>query len=209
MPVAIIVGIDGVGKSALIELIKGHNRNSYVKAHVVVRDPNVAKDSPGSTVLAAAEQIRQWGTFSRDNRLHLYDRFPFPDEYVYGPLFGGSAIREQDLDLWDCIMESHGVKFVYIRPEGWDPETSTNLEKYCARMADDPDPHVNVHNGNVAQKILERYENIRERSSVPWLLLNYKWFTSADAQRVFKWILQPRHRDVGVLSTKAEATSEC
>jgi len=206
--IAIIVGIDGVGKSALIQILC--ENNVAVWPHVVVRDPNVAKDAPGSTVLAAAEQIRQWGTYARENRLHLYDRFPFPDEYVYGPLFGGSAIREQDIDLWDSIIESHGVKFVYISPEGWAPnDVDRNLEKYCARMAGDPDPHVRVHRPHVAQGILDRYDYIRERSSVPWLLLNYKWFTSSDAQRVFKWIHQTRHRDVGVLSTKVEEMSEC
>lgn len=205
MPIAIFCGIDGVGKTPLIRLLEEHS-GTLVQAHVVVRDPNVAKSNPGSTILVAAEQIRQWGRMS-SNRLHLYDRFPFPDEFVYGPLFGGSAIRELDLDLWDSIMESHGVKFVYVQPEGWDKDR--NLEKYCARMASDPDPYVRVHNGNVAQGILERYESIRERSSVPWLLLSYKWFTSNDAQKVLKWLLQTRHRDVGVLSTKAEVLSEC
>jgi hypothetical protein len=146
---------------------------------------------------------------SQSNFLHLYDRFPYPDEFVYGPLFGGSAIRELDLDVWDSIVESHGIKFVYVQPEGWSAGKGGNLEKYCTRMAADLDPHVSVHNGNVAQGILERYDYIRERSSVPWLLLNYKWFTNSDASKVLKWIWQPRHRDVGVLSTNKGVLSEC
>lgn len=200
MTIAIFVGIDGVGKTSLIDLIVKNFPS--VKAHVVVSDPNVAKAQPGSTVRAAAEQIRQWGYMgSVMNEYHLYDRFPFPDEYVYGPLFGGSAIREQDLSLWDAIMVSHEVKFVYIRPE---TGPGGDLTPYCTRMSIDPDPYVRTHNGNVAQRILDRYEYLRERSSVPWLLLDYQWFELSQARFVFQWIASS---NANALSTKLEATS--
>lgn len=199
MTIAIFVGIDGVGKTSLIDLIVKNFPSTM--AHVVVPNPNVAKDQPGSTVQAAAEQIRKWGYMDGEYSHHLYDRFPFPDEYVYGPLFGESAIREQDLNLWDAIMVSHEVRFVYIRPEG---ALEGNLTPYCTRMSIDPDPFVRTHNGNVAQGILDRYEHLRERSSVPWLLLDYQWFELSHARFVYQWIASS---NASVLSTKLEATS--
>jgi hypothetical protein len=187
MAIVIVVGIDGVGKSPLIRLIE--ESSPLVKALVVApSDPNVAKDVPGSTLQIAAKQIRKWGSMSSEHSAYayyVYDRFPYPDEFVYGPLFGGSAIREQDLDLWDAICVSHGVRFIYVEPER---DAAGSLEPYCQRMTETPDPYVRTHNGNVAQGILDRYEAIRERSSVPWLRLQHTWFGKEDAKRVLRWL---------------------
>jgi hypothetical protein len=203
MGIVIVVGIDGVGKSPLIRLIE--TASPYYRALLVApTDPNVAKDKPGSTIRIAVEQIRQWGLMNgrsshSDATTHVYDRFPYPDEFVYGPLFGGSAIREQDLDVWDAICVSHGVKFVYIEPER---DAAGSLEPYCKRMTENPDPYVHTENGNVAQGLLERYEVVMGRSSVPWLRLQYKWFDVNDAKNI-DWVEHTPRGDARARSTAA------
>lgn len=173
MTIAIVVGIDGLGKTPLIELMKEVNPSIEVRKPIPAKNPEL---SLNMSLLEALKESRTWTPYLQDNRLLIYDRFPYPDAFVY------DKYSSPDWDLigrWDDLLLLHGVVLVYVQP--W------NRLVYLMTKAKDPDEHFDTHEDKVFDEIISRYEQILGNTSLKVIKVTtipYGQFSRKDAEEV-------------------------
>jgi hypothetical protein len=184
--IAVIVGLDGLGKTPLINLMR--REDPRVETHQLVPDPR--KVDPLSL---AAREVARWDSapLAYEDRILIYDRFPWPDDWVY------SLLRtDADADVWQGApgpkhqrlerrMQTLGVRFVFLEPPSW--------KAYIRKMVENPDPLVRT----VQLPLLRgRYTQWLERAqalNVRVMRVTARHFTSDDARTILNWISPDRN----------------
>lgn len=168
MTVLIIVGMDRTGKTPLVQLIKKGERRAVVKRIV---------DSPfdQDALSKAGLEVASWR--GDDKRLLVYDRFPYPDEFVYG-----KNLRRVDFPYWEQRMRATDadIRFVYCEPN--------NLTAFQRRVADDPDVHFDMTDMEVITEHSGKYKTWLTQCTFPILRLSCDTMFDAErARRVVAW----------------------
>jgi hypothetical protein len=174
MNIAIMVGIDGAGKTPLLGLIKKEDPT----IDIVRLIPDPTKLEPGEAVILALEEVRKWEQSKLSPRTVLYDRFPRPDDWVYRGIWGPNVdYSKLHLEL-DFRMSTLGVKLIYVEPK--------NMAAYYLRMLRNPDEYLGLYS---LPKILYRYRQFLKESTIyPRLKVKSDWFTERDARMVINFI---------------------
>lgn len=154
--VAIVVGADGLGKTPLVNLLchlASVVRGIPTESRVTVKDPH--KLAVGEAVQKAFEHVAQWKE-EPDDKLLIYDRFPYPDEWIYGPL-----LRRQNT-VWDweedfnfqrleALMQEYGkVVYVYVG--------AGTLEDYLEYTEGRPDEYLDMTDKDTVHHVLSSYQ---------------------------------------------------
>jgi hypothetical protein len=171
----IFVGIDGTGKTPLIQCVysafvkllstdRGSSSRRFKSVHKVQLVPNPFETTRENIITETNSTLRKWCTEDHSKHLWLYDRFPIPDEYVYGEM------SDQELDRW---VERIGVNalYVYLQP--------TNLDDYLKHKLSDPDPLYPVHERQFAEHVLSRYQQFFSVTYAPVITIGWHpgmWF---------------------------------
>jgi hypothetical protein len=163
--IIIMAGIDGLGKTALAGSMCRmctpiHNK--YAQRALLVRlVDNPHKLTRGEALITAARYTTSWDD-SRDGTLFVHDRFPVPDEFVYGT---GTQVEAR---TWLKFMTDYLVTFVYVYPR--------SLWTYMEHMERNPDAHYpTLHRSADAQKILVRYNAFWQLVPSALRVLYYPW----------------------------------
>jgi hypothetical protein len=176
--VVVFIGIDGTGKSNLIELVK------QIEPLVEVRRVRAAVNpfllSVGESTHILQTEIWSWTNESSEDKIILYDRLPLPDEFVYG-----NQMSQEDLAFYDHLCELAGVKFVYCQP--------ADAKDYRRAKAQEPDEFFATHTPLMYDLIMERYDYFLHHTKCPVLRMNHYedpslWYTEEDAAAVLKFI---------------------
>lgn len=137
--VVVFVGIDGTGKTPMINLIKGFRNAEYRR---VVDNPLIL--APDEAINVLTSELADWDTMPGEH-LVLYDRLPYPDEYVYG-----SDITEEQFAIFEEALSANAdVRYVYMHPY--------DAQHYRKLMADHPDEYFDTHNLETYHYLTERY----------------------------------------------------
>lgn len=151
----IVVGPDRIGKTPFIEIAQ------KLRPNWLFRRPPAADDPLGFSQQAKVEycldQIEDWGFQGglAEDKVIVYDRFPFPDEIVYGPIIGPEAQTSiwEPISAWADIhrylVESE-VLLLLIVPE------SSKVGDWISRLGTHPDELVN---SDQAIEVLNRYNS--------------------------------------------------
>ena len=114
MALVAIEGVDGLGKSALADILQRRATELGLVAEIVVPEPSKSFGNYPDAIGWGMKFLREY--VDNPARLTILDRFPVPSEYVYGR---PHQIQEQDDDylkiLRDLSYYSH-LRFVYIKP---------------------------------------------------------------------------------------------
>lgn len=169
----IFIGIDGTGKTPLIEEMKkavlfDDTALTLIQPafSVTVKQlvPDPFKYAPGKTIDVAIEEFEVWSsyqdTYVEKTELVLYDRFPIPDELVYGT----TELGVNEFNAIDKVVRENAA-FVYIEP--------IDGEEYRKLMAENPDPMFSTHELIEYDRIIRKYHNYLKKTGatvvkVPW-----------------------------------------
>ena len=190
--VGIVIGIDGLGKTPLLNLVEqvAKDQGVAVERRRLVDNPHELKE--GEAIQRAFREIESWGAGGENQpRLLLYDRFPYPDEWVYGPLMGR---KETVWDLsftfrrMDELLMEHGAKFLYISPPP-SPIGASPVESYL-HAVQEADEYVDNRDPDVVRHILDSYEFFLEYTQCQHARLYYRQFDEFIARTVLAWFLK-------------------
>jgi hypothetical protein len=145
--ILILAGIDGLGKTPLANLMRNEayyragGFQGRVQVRQVIKDPRSL--TRGLAQIHAARETRDWDNMRPDD-LYIYDRFPYPDEYVYGQM------TTAELMTWHKWIAQYNVKFVYVHP--------TDLVTYVKHQKEHPDLFLpQLVNPAFARALLDHY----------------------------------------------------
>jgi hypothetical protein len=191
--VGIVVGIDGLGKTPLIELMRQLDPSIEVRC-LIKPDEDPRRLRPKETLKRAFVEVAEWQRLGDDKTI-IYDRFPWPDEFVYG----GLAIDE--FEMFDFFFSNlpRPPRAIYIYPH--------SMPVYTTMMARCPDPYFSTHDPHVYGLIMQRYNFWREHTRIRIYSFATEWFTEFQARLALNYIC-----DDGLLSkgvpTLEPATTE-
>jgi hypothetical protein len=164
----LVVGIDRTGKTPLIRLMQ------RVDPQIVYRR---LVDTPQVEYSLSAAKY-EIGVWKRNRRLLVYDRFPYPDEFVYG-----SQLSRMGFPEWEAAIARCGtpVVAVYVEPH--------NLSAFRTRAAQDPDAHFDMTDMDIVLEHVGRYKTWLTQTAIPVLRMSCdKEFGISDAKQVLDWV---------------------
>jgi hypothetical protein len=171
MIVGIVVGIDRTGKTPLIRLMQEVDRS--ISRHRIVEDPDDQR-----AISKAEREVERWGI---DSGIWVYDRFPYPDEFVYG-----TNLKLSDFANWERKFEHSGatVKVIYVEPN--------NITLYQQRVAADPDEFFDMTDMNNIVEHMGRYKSWLVQTKLPVMRVSCdRNFVLGDGRRVVEWLKKP------------------
>jgi hypothetical protein len=156
----IVCGIDGTGKTPLIDMVvkAWNDPDSPDGPEMIVHRPPMAVNPTKWEPIDCFEYVIESMYLWKNNRgIWIYDRFPFPDELVYGTreYMKGFAVVMGD------ILDRAGVKVVYLEPK--------DADAFMRRKRLDQDPFFAVHTDAVYDGIITRYEEVLRASKLTTL----------------------------------------
>jgi hypothetical protein len=164
------VGIDQTGKTELCELLEKES-DGAAEVRRIVDHPN-----DPDTLTKAGREVKGWSGMPVG--LIVYDRFPYPDEFVYG-----KKLKLSDLVHWERRIAESGarVKVVYCEPQ--------NISLYQHRVRENPDEHFDMSNMEVFLDHVSHYKRWLVQTRLPVFRLNSdNIYDEEVARRVLAWI---------------------
>lgn len=180
--VIILIGPDKIGKTPLLSLMKEAILDSKPDRDVrliKIVDVDPSKLSTEELLKRVRQETYKWQEYG-DRADFLYDRFPWPDEFVYGPLW--NPPRPQQLVDW---MELDGelanftppVRFVYAHPTVKTPYVE---DPHLAKLEIEP------------SMVMRRYSAFLNCSQNKILLYpQLGLFTKDNAREILRWLDMP------------------
>jgi hypothetical protein len=166
--IGVLTGLDQLGKSSLLKIMQDVNPDIKVRKVVAAEEYKTLGTQEAER--RAFVEIDFW---HEDMGQLIYDRFPFPDEFVYGPI--STPPRHTHLNNWDVIegpMRAHGVKIVYIH--------STR------HTLDHVDPYVSYIK---RPELIARYNSWLQLTQLEVLSYPQRGIlTMEDARRILSWL---------------------
>jgi hypothetical protein len=169
--IGIVIGIDRTGKTPLIELMR--QVDPSIVRHQIVDSPNEWR-----ALSKAGREVERWLIASG---IWVYDRFPYPDEFVYG-----DNLKRPDFAHWERRFERSGatVKIVYVEPN--------DLTGFQRRAAEDPDAHFDMTNMDVVLDHIGKYKVWLTQTTLPVMRVSCdRRFVIGDGRRVVEWLKRP------------------
>lgn len=151
LKIGIFIGLDMLGKTPLIELVKQQNPMRTL-VRQVLKDPR--KMTPLEVERAALSEMAEWPKIKERDCTVLYDRFPYPDEFVYRV-----GINEIQMYGWENLLSEWNVTIFYVY--------SSSYEKYLEKIGDERDPIFPTHEMDLYQKLVRRYDFFLETTRLP------------------------------------------
>ena len=184
LTLGIVVGLDGCGKTSLIGLMKDVDPSITVKK--VVESGESRSLQAGETLRRAQTHMAVWDAMKNDpqgkHHTLIYDRFPYPDDYIYQ---SGGGLTAEKWPLYQRTMAEFGARFILCLLSVW--------EKYIARQLFTGDIQTDSEDRVYGQKM--RYSWFqRQHAGQEDILVFYKredrqyWFTREDATRALQFI---------------------
>lgn len=170
--VIILIGPDGLGKTPLGKMMDEKEGIEY-------RQVQAAKDPREMTQDAILEsaflEIDKWRHDDRDVT-YVYDRFPFPDDWVYQEISGKKADKIRP--VYQSPPEIHrvlerrmatvgGICYLLIMPR--------NLKEYYETFQDI------MVTREMIEAVVERYCWFYRRTIIPTVMITNHWFSYFDA----------------------------
>lgn len=179
--VGIFVGLDQLGKTPLIQLCA--DIDPRVRKVQLLKDPRTV--GPEVPIQMAESEVSKWetlhGTPLTQDLFLLYDRFPYPDDYVYQEFTQQprkKSLFEKRLQILEKRMTLVDVGIVYIEPREWGT--------FAAHIRKNPDSMIpNASWFYLAQR---RYEEFLRSTSIPVKRVKHKFFNENDAIEILEWI---------------------
>jgi hypothetical protein len=188
--IGIVIGMDRLGKTALVEMMA--NADPTVETLHLNLDPRTL--GYGQSLIWAARQTVDWDDPVMHWKTLIYDRFPYPDEMVYGIALQEKRLRE----TWELLCAEFEVKIVYV--EGPDA-----ISDYMQIVAKDPDEYYG-NMGSIVYKALHAYKAFLKETKLPVLRVKHKYFTSLDARRILDFIQGRVDKDGQILTDSTAPT---
>jgi hypothetical protein len=190
--IGVLIGMDGLGKTALCEML---DRFVGVETVRLINDPRALYH--GQSLISAARETTRWDSAVNGWATLIYDRFPYPDEFIYGDALDNRNLRV----TWDLMMQDYDVRFIYVNP----PES---MSEYLDMMKERPD-NILGDMSTVALKIYHRYNQWLSSTLCSVLRVNHKHFEEEDARTILEFIRAPRlkGKTTHVMSIRANSPS--
>ena len=153
--IIILAGVDGVGKTTLLDNLCRLRPQTLRRK--VLTDPTAATSQTHEQL--ALEHARQWPDIAVEDTV-IYDRFPWPDNWVYQRVFDGktpSYMWSQEQLLIEKLCVLAGVLIIYVEPAVWG--------EYWARVRANPDPYITPE--AIQESIVPRYELFLRNTKIP------------------------------------------
>jgi hypothetical protein len=171
--VGIVIGIDKQGKTTLINEMK--KVLPEVRVRKVVEHPR--QFHTDDILRIAAQHVLSWK--ADEGAPIIYDRFPIPDEFIYGEATGADALAS-----WEEAMTSVAkVSYIYVYP--------SVLTRYMERAHGLHDDAVDIKDPETVKRLLRKYHEFTLQTNTPLLRLSSSdFFTDSDATDCLRFILQ-------------------
>lgn len=175
--VTCFVGLDGVGKTPLIGMLANSLRHDGYDVEVIqtIADP---RGMTHDEIMTAANKVavnllveRDDAETRREHKYILLDRFPFPDEYVYG----SRGVSADEFFSWDNSVRQLGLRYVLIQPPSVDSYIAHQTTKH---LDDDKQEYQPIRDTGWVAERMRRYDLFARRTTCPVRLMNPAWFGS-------------------------------
>jgi hypothetical protein len=181
--IGIVIGLDGLGKTPLLELMA--DLDDRVEVRQLVPDPT--DKSLADPLVLGMQEVHLW-EMSREDRIFLYDRFPWPDDWVYSSLNGHRNTWRGAPGSKHQILESrllaHQVRFVYVEPPPW--------KEYVRKQIAEPDRLMTLDALREAYVKYRTFVDDYRRRKLPLRVEKARFFTKQDAIDILDWISPDR-----------------
>lgn len=140
MPVLVLEGPDGLGKSALAQLIQEHSYK-FVRRVAALRVPEPSKQFgkfPNALAYAVDELQNTPRELLDPPGFVLFDRFPIPSEFVYNSAYGLVSNDPEYQEHLELLSYYSYWKFVLIMPDESYFMSSNLRARLDPVLADDP-----------------------------------------------------------------------
>ena len=155
--VLLVIGVDKAGKSSMVEVLRQKLRWPILKMSSLKSNEEMAALMAASTALRAISAFKNV----------ILDRFPHPDDLVYGPVCDGRTVSVKTKSLHNTledIMLTQDTRIVYCTAT-----RATLVDRFTRAKGVDKDDYVNTEMLDALEK---GYEAFLKETTLPKVILS-------------------------------------